>query len=231
MVIGSGPSGMDLTNEISKTAKRVTLSHHLKQEIKSDFSDNVDQKPDIQEITESGVIFNDGEIVEYSLIVYCTGYQYTFPFLSVDCGVLCDDNYMRPLYKHCLNINRPTMGIIGLPHYVCAMQMFDLQIRFCLKFMTGLKKIPSKAEMIEDTDSDMNERWARGLTKHQAHFMGKDQENYYSDLATTSEIEPLKPVISKMFNKSLCSLLHDLTNFRKDAFQVLDDDDFILIKG
>lgn len=232
MIIGAGPSGVDITNDLSKTAKRVTLSHHLPEPPRTEFTVNVDQKPDIQEITENGVIFKGGESVEYSAIVYCTGYKYTFPFLSVDCGILCDDNYMRPLYKHCLNINRPTMGIIGLPHYVCAMQMFDLQVRFCLKFMTALKKTPNKAEMMEDTDRDMEERWARGLKKHQAHFMGRDiQEKYYADLATTAEIEPLKPVISKMFNKSLCSLIHDLTNFRNDSFQVIDDDNFIIIKG
>lgn len=232
MIIGAGPSGVDITSEVCKSAKRVTLSHHLKQEVKSNFLDNVDQKPDIQEITENGVIFNDGENVEFSAIIYCTGYQFTFPFLSVDCGIICVDNYMKPLYKHCLNINRPTMGIIGLPYYVCAVPMFDLQIRFCLKFMTGIKKLPSKEEMMEDTDREMKQRWERGLKKSQAHLMGTDlHEIYYNDLAVAADIEPLKPVLSKMFKKSLCSLIHDLTNYRKDVFKVLDDDDFILIKG
>lgn len=56
------------------------------------------------------------------------GYKYTFPFMSIDCGLTVDDNYVQPLYKHCININRPTMAIIGLPYYVCASQMFDLQV-------------------------------------------------------------------------------------------------------
>ena len=55
------------------------------------------------------------------------------------------------------------MGFIGLPFYVCATQMFDLQVRFCLKFMTGLMKLPSQKQMIEDTEQDMEERWARGF--------------------------------------------------------------------
>ncbi|CAO1382341.1 unnamed protein product [Diamesa hyperborea] len=232
LIIGAGPSGVDITKEVCHSAKRVTLSHHLNKEIKSNFLDNVDQKPDIQEITENGVIFNNGEKVKYSAIIFCTGYQYTFPFLSADCGVICVDNYMKPLYKHCLNINRPTMGIIGLPYYVCTVPMFDLQVRFCLKFMTGLKELPSKEEMMEETDREMEQRWERGLKKCQAHLMGTDvHEVYYNDVAATADIEPLKPVLSKMFNKSLCSLIHDLTNYRKDIFKVLDDDNFILIKG
>lgn len=47
--------------------------------------------------------------------------------MSIDCGLTVEDNYVQPLYKHCLNINRPTMALIGLPYYVCASQMFDLQ--------------------------------------------------------------------------------------------------------
>lgn len=57
------------------------------------------------------------------------GYKYTFPFMSIDCGLTVDDNYVQPLYKHCININRPTMALIGLPYYVCASQMFDLQVK------------------------------------------------------------------------------------------------------
>lgn len=48
--------------------------------------------------------------------------------MSIDCGLSVDDNYVQPLYKHCININRPTMALIGLPYYVCASQMFDLQV-------------------------------------------------------------------------------------------------------
>ncbi len=142
---------MDLANEISKFAVRVTLSHHLKTAPLTKFQDNVDLRPDIKCLTENGVEFVDGNYQSYSVIFYCTGknilgvkgkvmfpmififkllgYKYSFPFLSVDCGLSVDDNYVHPLYKHCININRPTMALIGLPYYVCASQMSDLQVR------------------------------------------------------------------------------------------------------
>lgn len=128
LVIGAGPSGMDLANEISKVAKRVTLSHHQNPEPKTVFASNVDMRPDVERLTENGVVFVDGTEQDYSVIVYCTGYKYTFPFLSVDCGIAVDDNFVQPLYKHCININYPTMALIGVPFYVCASQMFDLQV-------------------------------------------------------------------------------------------------------
>jgi dimethylaniline monooxygenase (N-oxide forming) len=220
---------MDLSNEISKVAERVTLSHHLKDPPKTQFSENLDQKPDVAKLTEKGVEFTDGTHETYSIIFYCTGYKYTFPFLSIDCGVECDDNYVRPLYKHCLSINRPSLGFIGLPFYVCASQMFDLQSRFFLTFLTGQKRLPSKDEMVKDCENEMNQRWQKGLRKHQAHVMGEDQGKYYSELAGAAGLSPLKPVMTKLHNFSSMRFVDDLINFRKDIFRVVDDEIFVKV--
>lgn len=128
-MIGAGPSGMDLAYLMSMAAKRVTLSHHQNPEPKTKFPENVDMRPDVAKLTENGAIFTDGTEQCYTVIFYCTGYKYTFPFLSVDCGISIDDNFVQPLWKHCININHPTMALIGVPFYVCASQMFDLQVR------------------------------------------------------------------------------------------------------
>lgn len=95
--------------------------------------------------------------------------------MSIDCGLTVEDNYVQPLYKHCININRPTMALIGLPYYVCASQMFDLQVRFCIKFLSGQKLMPSKQVMKSDTENEMQKRWDKGYKKRQAHMMGTDQ--------------------------------------------------------
>ena len=57
------------------------------------------------------------------------GYLYKFPFLDDDSGVKVQDNYVHPLYKHVIAVESPTLGFIGLPFYVCAFSMFDLQVR------------------------------------------------------------------------------------------------------
>jgi len=175
LVIGAGPSGMDLCNEISKYAKRVALSHHLVEKPKTIFSENVYQKPDVKKLVKNGAIFVDGTSDTFSTIIFCTGYQYAFPFLSVDCGVFQEENYVQPLYKHCVNINDPSMAFIGIPFYVCAFQMMDLQVRFVIKYIWQNKNAPSKDEMLRDTNTQMGKRWANGYKKRQAHMMGPDQ--------------------------------------------------------
>lgn len=73
LVIGAGPSGVDLAFEISKVAKRVTLSHHLRRRPRTSFPENVNHKPDIKEYVKDGVIFEDGTFESYTVIFYCTG--------------------------------------------------------------------------------------------------------------------------------------------------------------
>uniref|UniRef100_A0A1B0B9Z9 Flavin-containing monooxygenase n=1 Tax=Glossina palpalis gambiensis TaxID=67801 RepID=A0A1B0B9Z9_9MUSC len=229
LIIGAGPSGMDLCHEISKVAKKVTLSHHLPESLKTLFRFNVDQKPDVKYVGEGRVHFMDGTMDEYSIIFYCTGYKYAFPFLSTDCGIHVDDNYVQPLYKHCINTNYPSMAFIGIPYYVCAAQMCDLQARFCMKFWTQQKSLPSQYEMLTDTKQQMDARFAKGYKKRQAHMMGEEQGFYYTDLAKTADIEDIKPVMTLLHNESSRRFMDDLLHFRDDIFRIVDDNHFIKI--
>lgn len=176
LIIGAGPSGMDLCHEISRVAKRVTLSHHMAETPQTQFRPNVDQKPDVKTINPDGRIqFTDDSIEHYNVIFYCTGFRYAFPFLSVDCGVYVEENCVQPLYKHCLNIEGPTMAFIGIPFYVCAAQMCDLQARFALQYWSGRKAMPHRQQMLDDMRREMDGRLKRGLKKRQAHMMGENQ--------------------------------------------------------
>lgn len=49
------------------------LSHHLKEEITTQFPKHVTQKPDIDRVTENGVIFKDGSTEQVDTLFYCTG--------------------------------------------------------------------------------------------------------------------------------------------------------------
>lgn len=57
------------------------------------------------------------------------GYKYSFPFLAESCGVRVDSNMVTPLWKHLVSIENPTLVLVGIPFYVCAFSMFDLQVR------------------------------------------------------------------------------------------------------
>jgi hypothetical protein len=52
------------------------------------------EKPDVLRFTETGAHFVDGSFEEFSTVIYATGYDYKFPFLSVDCGLSCYEKYV-----------------------------------------------------------------------------------------------------------------------------------------
>ncbi|XP_046996704.1 senecionine N-oxygenase-like isoform X2 [Schistocerca americana] len=72
LLIGSGPSGMDLALEVASVAQQVILSHHLDKSIGHLFPSNVIEKPDVTSITETGANFRDGTFCEVDDICYCT---------------------------------------------------------------------------------------------------------------------------------------------------------------
>lgn len=84
--------------------------------------------------------------------------------------------------------------------------------------------------MLKDLDDDMIERTAKGYQKCQGHLMGEMQNKYYADLAETAQIEPIKPVITKIHKVSYHRYLDDLINFRKNQFKILDNETFVEVK-
>jgi dimethylaniline monooxygenase (N-oxide forming) len=229
--IGAGPSGIEITLAIGKAAKSVTWSNHAKKTYGRDLSiklpENANMKVDVAKFVENGAVFEDGSFEEFSVVVYSTGYDFRFPFLSVDCGLSVDTKHVKPLFKHCININQPTMAIIALPFFAVGVPLYDLQVRFALKFMSGTKNLPSKAEMLQDMQEDEDQRKSEGFPKKKSHFLGLERHSkYYEDLAASAEIQPMKPVIPKIFNKTVANIFADFNSYRQVDFKIVDDENF-----
>lgn len=82
----------------------------------------------VKRFTMTGAVFTDGTHETLDTIIWATGYDFAYPFLSIDCGIHIDDRFVQPLYKQVLNIHHPTMAFIGIPFTCCTTQMFDLQV-------------------------------------------------------------------------------------------------------
>lgn len=107
---------------------------------------NYFHKTDVKEIVEDGVIFQDGSYEKIDTIVYCTGklkkiiffsvaywffflgYTYKYPFLSNECGINVENNVIKNLFKHMINIEYPTMAFIGVPRNTTGFYLFDFQV-------------------------------------------------------------------------------------------------------
>ncbi|KAG4076275.1 hypothetical protein HA402_014824 [Bradysia odoriphaga] len=228
LVVGCGSSGVDVSYLVSKTATKTTISFHDPTRI---IPSGIHKKPDIRELTENGAIFQDGTEEHFTVIIFATGYLYSFPFLSIDCGITIDDNYIQPLFKHCININYPTMALIGMPYLVHPPLVSYLQIQLFLKYLSGSRNIPSKEDMMSTTNKEMDSRWKNGFKKKQAHTLGTDLlDDYYGDLCQLAGLPPVKPYMMAIYRENQRNLKRDHVRFREINFTIIDDEHFVTDK-
>lgn len=73
LMIGSGPSGMDISLDVAELAKTLIHSHHSIINFRTPFPANYIKKPDVKEFNQTGVIFVDGTYEDLDDVIYCTG--------------------------------------------------------------------------------------------------------------------------------------------------------------
>lgn len=233
LLIGSGPSGIEMALEIGKFAKKVYWSDHslrtYGRKINLTPAECVSKKPDVKEIGENSVTFEDGSSADITMIAYATGYDFKFPFLSVDCGVSVNEKHTSPLYKHIFNINRPTMAFINIPFFAVGFPLYDLQVRCVLKFWRGLKTLPSKTEMLDEVQKDENERHVLGLPRRKFHLLGPLRHNgYYKELAELADVTPISSVYGKIFDETVRLIFENFNTYRNYDFTIVDDENFTI---
>ncbi|KAG5680253.1 hypothetical protein PVAND_009774 [Polypedilum vanderplanki] len=233
LLIGSGFSAFDIIIAIDKVAEKVTWVRKIKEAhapfLKIKLSSKSTEKTIlIKRFTKSGAEFEDGSFEEFEIIAFATGYDFTFPFLSVDSGISVYDKLVQPLYKQIINANRPSMAIIGLPSFSLRMPMFELQIKFCMQYWSNRKIFPSKEEMLEDIQKDFKLRGVYiNRNSHNAHYLGlKNHEFYYQDLAETAGIANIKICLIKMSTHIGKHTFENFHTFRNFKYKILNDFEF-----
>lgn len=211
---------------LAKVCPEVIYSQHYPYTEDATFPENIKLVADTQELTETGVLLKDGTTHDVDAIIYCTGFHYSYPFLSSECGVFVQDNHVQPLFKQLINIKYPTMSFIGLQYHVCVQLVMDLQARFCLKFWTTDRKWPSKEEMLEDEKKDLELRLAKGWKKRHAHRLWDLHDQYDKDLAEFADIPGIEPVFLGIYFKAMGKLRIDYGNYRNDVYKIVDMENY-----
>jgi dimethylaniline monooxygenase (N-oxide forming) len=103
-------------------------------------------KPTIRHFEGSTVVFDDGTRVDADVVVYCTGYKVTFPFLG-ESVLATDDNHVD-LYRRVVPPDRPGLWFIGLVQPLGAvMPLAEAQSHWVADLIRGRVTLPSQAQM------------------------------------------------------------------------------------
>uniref|UniRef100_A0A3P8SZB7 Flavin-containing monooxygenase n=1 Tax=Amphiprion percula TaxID=161767 RepID=A0A3P8SZB7_AMPPE len=113
-------------------------------------------KPNLIGFKGSGVVFEDGTVEEnIDAVVFCTGYNGTFPFLP---SALSEGPHGElTLYKRAFppSLQHPTLAITGLLQAKGPiMPLVEMQARWAVKVFSGLSCLPSEEKMLEVIESD-----------------------------------------------------------------------------
>ena len=137
--------------------------------------------PTISRFEGPTVVFADGSTVEADVVVYCTGYKVTFPFL--DESVLATDDNHVDLYRRVAPPDLPGLWFIGLVQPLGAvMPLAEAQAHWVADLIAGRVTLPPRAEMraqVAAYDTALRKRFVAS----KRHTIEVDFHAYRAELA------------------------------------------------
>jgi thioredoxin reductase len=138
-------------------------------------------RPTIDRFEGSKVFFADGSAGEYDVVVYCTGYKVSFPFLSEDV-VRTEDNHVE-LYRRVVHPDHPGLYFIGLIQPLGAiMPLAEAQAEWVGDLVSGAGVLPPVEEMrrqVAAYDAGLRKRFVAS----KRHTMEVDFHAYRAEIA------------------------------------------------
>lgn len=158
LVIGNSASGVDISTQISTVAEKVYVSVRDLEKIgfQNDLIEYIDliEKYDWKDrlvVTKSGY-----KITNIDVIIFCTGYLYSLPFLSQD--VIKDGAHVHNVYKQIFNVDEPSLTFVALLKNVVPMPLSESQSALIARFYSGRYELPSQKERLKSYEKDLVEK-------------------------------------------------------------------------
>jgi len=142
---------------------------------------DIEVKPNIERFAGGRTVrFADGSEEQIDLVVYCTGYRISFPFLD-ESLVSATDNRL-PLYRRVVSVDRPGLYFIGFIQPLGAiMPLAEAQAEWVADLLGGAGTLPSPGEMkaaIKAEERKMRKRYVAS----KRHTIQVDFQPYLREL-------------------------------------------------
>ncbi|KAI5812985.1 hypothetical protein BZA77DRAFT_269380 [Pyronema omphalodes] len=150
LLIGNSVSGLDIASQLLPF-----VSHPLLQSVRT-MPETPINSPVIKTVPQilefrgfNEVVFSDGTVEkDIDVILFCTGYLYTLPFLSPSPSSSTGER-IRGLYQHVFSCQHPTVAFLGLPMKVIPFPVCQSQAALVARVFAGLVGLPGRGEMQE----------------------------------------------------------------------------------
>ena len=152
LLVGNGPSGADLANQLLHYAHSVQRSVRSEPNALAVTNPKVRDVPSIKSFTQDLVELVDGTVFNnIDVVIFCTGYLYSLPMFPKGTGFITPDgSYVHKLYQHTFYVEDPTLVFMGLPKQVIPFPTFQNQAIVVAKVWTQKLTLPSCEAMRKD---------------------------------------------------------------------------------
>ena len=153
LLIGAAWSGEDLAVLCTKFgAKSVILSYKY-QPWGPTWPKGITERPTVERFQGMTAVFKDGTTAEVDVVLFCTGYQLDFPFMSEDLRLKSDWlHYPENLYKGVLWVNggNSKCMYIGCQYNIYCFNLYAAQAMWSCRNIIGLLHLPCIEEIRKD---------------------------------------------------------------------------------
>lgn len=225
-ILGASWSGIDIALEVAKYAEKVYLSHNLPEKLDAKTLGVIEQTPGIDFINGNNFTFRDGTTAHVDSFIYCTGYQFTYPFLSKKIKLRTEENHVEPIYKQLIYTDIKNLFFMGLPGIVVPFPMFHIQAQYILRILDGRVKLPSPEEMRLDFMREKKMLMDQGIPERHIIKMKDRQWAYYDEIAAAANIPSFPPVIKKIYDYTNHVRELNFGTYKNFQYRIIDKENF-----
>ncbi|TRZ03487.1 hypothetical protein DNTS_000503 [Danionella cerebrum] len=232
VILGAKASGVDISIELAQVNAQVILSHN-NPSVSLPPHLGIRQACSVVKVLEDGSLqFQDGSVTRADVLLFCTGYNFNFPFLSSSVlGLDVQEHFITPLYKHILPPGFPSIFFIGICKIICPFVHFDCQVKFSLAVLDGSLKLPSQSEMEMDIEREVQRKQNMGVQVKHLLNLDKDQWNYYIDLASMGQFTAPQPVLESLYEEVRKQRQKEPQKYRQINYRLIDATQWKRLEG
>ncbi|XP_014470671.1 PREDICTED: flavin-containing monooxygenase FMO GS-OX-like 3 [Dinoponera quadriceps] len=224
-ILGASWSGIDIALEVAQYADKVYLSHNSEPIDLSMFV-NIEQRVGVASIQGDLFTFLDDSSAEMDSFIYCTGYKFTYPFISAKVEIRTDDNHVEPIYKHLVHMDHTNLFFVDLLDFVIPFPLFHIQAQYILGILEGRIQLPSPQQMHEEYESEKKSLLDQGIPIRQINKLKDRQWAYYDEIAAAVNVPSFPPVMRKITNHVNEMRETNITEYKNYKYRIIDSENF-----
>nr|XP_019969563.1 PREDICTED: flavin-containing monooxygenase FMO GS-OX-like 3 [Paralichthys olivaceus] len=180
---------------------------------------------------DGSVRFQDGSLHRADVLMFCTGYNFKYPFLDADqLGLKIQDHMVSPLYRFLMPPAFPSLFFIGICKIICPFPNFNCQVQFALAVLDGSVTLPPRAEMEDETRQELQDKVERGVEQRHLLILEQDQWEYCQMLAHAAGFPPLPPVVRSLYEEVWRQRQIHPENYRSLNYRLVSDTRWELVQ-